>query len=658
MDFRSMKSLFFGLLLIASTVSAQIPERIIIYNDIAWIEPLVILFHSEGSQRKSFKNFPIALSWSEIKNYCRLNHEGNLCTYKMQYNPNAMDPFNKKTLFQFTINLSDGSLGNIDWLYRNSEAPGSKPKGLQKSYVINGHAITTVSFIDTVYQLYNKKGQLNLPIFVNNTNEILTFKFYDMFNEGEHCSSEISSKGYYSFNRIYPQSSKSTLPYFYSSMYKLMKGINCDGEHIADYSFQDIGGVIHEINIQQYPNSGYKITQTKEKVEINYAVPELGVIPHQTLTANKPFSLDLKAFLNKIASGAPKVTMTLTPASVAGLHFDPESMVLSGSPNATGSYRVTVNAHSALGKAYPSSFMLNIGINPSDKPEWKPIATLPAATVGVAYDYDLNRLLAKAPGQVTISMPKDSYPQPDWLDVIDGHLVGSPKSIDAGREHEVILVAESPTGGSTKPLTVLIPVSYDGSLRPVMKPFELEHVANSSLRFNLRNKVIDSTKDANLRISLDRTEPAIDWLHMARADSTLLVGAVPSDVPGQEFKLTFHAHNTQGGDSEPVVATLKITTNSRYKPQFQGANPILPYMLPGTNYFYDFNAHRDIFPEGIPFTIEFAPNTTHPDWLHLEQNRLFADTVPDEVEDFSIFVQIRNIPGGLSSVYELGFVVM
>ena len=84
-------------------------------------------------------------------------------------------------------------------------------------------------------------------------------------------------------------------------------------------------------------------------------------------------------------------------------------------------------------------------------------------------------------------------------------------------------------------------------------------------------------------------------------------------------------------------------------------------IYPGQSFFYDFILNQDIYPEyeQFPYEISFAEGYEQPAWLHLENNKLSADLVPDITEKLiTIKLEIKNRPGGKSKVIQLLLMVM
>ena len=82
----------------------------------------------------------------------------------------------------------------------------------------------------------------------------------------------------------------------------------------------------------------------------------------------------------------------------------------------------------------------------------------------------------------------------------------------------------------------------------------------------------------------------------------------------------------------------------------------IPKAIPGQPFFYDFAAQHVVYPDNIPYQIEWADgdNYAHPGWIELKNNQLIVAEVPD-IDDLIVplYVTIRNIPGGVSGIYKI-----
>ncbi|ARH01210.1 Ig domain-containing protein [Legionella micdadei] len=393
-------------------------------------------------------------------------------------------------------------------------------------------------------------------------------------------------------------------------------------------------------------------------------------IPIQTGTANIPFALDLKKFVNyygeNVQAGVPPQA-ELIPASQDGLFFDPSSFAIVGTPTRTGTYVFSIGATNAYGRAAPTQLIINVGVNPSDKPVFKTHNYIPSATPGKDYRLNLVELLESKhfqPNSPVRFRIDQNEVHPKWLKVDGGgnnYLVGVPQLEDAGNEYEVTLIASTNTGGDSWPLKVRIPVATDPNSKPSIKPFSLEKSVGNEFSYDMRKQVIDPTNDPNPKLVIDHIEPQAEWLQISPIDPTLLTGSVPLDVTGQKYQITLRVNTRIGGDSYPIKVTLSIAADEERKPRFKDANPQMPTVYPGQPFYHDFVLNHDIFPEyeDTPYVVEFAQTHEKPCWLRIEDNKLIADLVPDLEEQFlQIYLTIQNVPGGKSEVIPLSLFVM
>ncbi|MBA2657778.1 MAG: hypothetical protein H0U70_12485 [Tatlockia sp.] len=107
---------------------------------------------------------------------------------------------------------------------------------------------------------------------------------------------------------------------------------------------------------------------------------------------------------------------------------------------------------------------------------------------------------------------------------------------------------------------------------------------------------------------------------------------------------------------------MNIAANPEKIPQFKSANPQLPLVHPGISFEYDFVANNDIYPDynEAPYLIELATEYINPAWLRIENNRLIADFVPENLskKSYELHLTIKNIPGGRSEVIKLTLYAM
>lgn len=190
----------------------------------------------------------------------------------------------------------------------------------------------------------------------------------------------------------------------------------------------------------------------------------------------------------------------------------------------------------------------------------------------------------------------------------------------------------------------------------------MEQLAGSQFYTDVLTHISSPAREANPKIILEKVAPKADWLHVSELNSTALEGVIPLDTTGQKYLITLRASTVAGGASNAITIPLQISVDNERTPQFKAANPHLPLVYPGQDYFYDFVEHQDVFPEyeDAPYTIEFAKEYEYPTWLKLEKNKLFAENVPDDLEpasDITIYVVLKNTPGGSSRVIPLSLTV-
>jgi hypothetical protein len=252
----------------------------------------------------------------------------------------------------------------------------------------------------------------------------------------------------------------------------------------------------------------------------------------------------------------------------------------------------------------------------------------------------------------------ESYP--DWLSIggdSNTLLLGTIPPHEAGTAREVTLIASSNTGGDSEPLKLTIPIAIDPSAKTRINTFSLMKSAGTEFEYDVRHHIVDPVEDASLKLIIDKVEPAISWLRVSPTNKTALLGTVPDDVTGQNYQVSLHANTKMGGNSDQVSILLKIATDPEKVPRFKAANPQLPIIYPGSSFEHDFVLNRDVFPdyEYIPYVIELAPGYNNPSWLRVENNKLIADLVPDDLgeQNIELHLTIKNIPGGKSEIISL-----
>lgn len=415
------------------------------------------------------------------------------------------------------------------------------------------------------------------------------------------------------------------------------------------------------------------VPRLEDRLAIRLAPNSLSMlpIPIQEATANQFFVYNLKPavkFYDENANAGYPAQGIVSPVEQDGLRFDPTSFSITGTPTRTGTYLFKVGAQNAYGTAAPVDFVVQVQVNVKDKPVFKQHYSMASALPDQKYSMNLMDLVESQTGfmltnQVSFRIDTD-LSHPDWLHIAsdDGvRLEGIVPPNAAGQEVEVTLIAFSNTGGDSQPLTVKIPIAYDSEKRPVINPFGLEKLADTDIYEDLSGYIDDPAHDANLKLTLDKVEPAAPWLGISSLNPTVLEGTVPDKDTGQQFKLTLRAHTSVGGASEPIVIPLQISIDPKQTPRFKVAKPLMPIVYPGQPFIYDFVANKDISPEynDAPYEIKFADGFNPPDWLRLEENKLISDMVPEDIYgDIDIKIVIKNIPGGSSGEYLLSLIIM
>ena len=373
---------------------------------------------------------------------------------------------------------------------------------------------------------------------------------------------------------------------------------------------------------------------------------------------------------NDLVARLPGVTqLTVISENQNGLHYDPATMSITGTPARPGIYHFQVIASNGHATTAPQDLQIDVTIDPKDTPLFKMNHTIASAMPDQHYHLNLLDLIKPTSGFMEnnqISFRIDpNFPYPNWLSIdaeVGTFLQGIVPTTDAGLDREVTLIASSNTGGDSLPLTIKIPVAYDPSKKPIVeKGVELTGSAGNTVRIDFRANIIDPSTDGSLKIMLDKIEPAAPWLSISSLNSMELNGVVPKGAEGQEYQITLHANTAIGGNSDARTIPLKIATNENLTPRFYAANPQLPLLYVGQPYSYDFVGNQDVHPQysDIPYTVELAEGHNNPAWLRIEDNKLIVDSVPSKLEQMEqVFITIKNIPGGSSEVLPLKLFTM
>ena len=163
--------------------------------------------------------------------------------------------------------------------------------------------------------------------------------------------------------------------------------------------------------------------------------------------------------------------------------------------------------------------------------------------------------------------------------------------------------------------------------------------------------ITDPSHSPDLEIVIDSIKPEASWL---KAFGTRPEGDIPDayETLGITYNVTLHAHTHVGGDSLSVTIPINIGINKNLTPYFRTDRRVCPNFFAGKSYLCDFVANSAIFPDDIPYTVEFAPNFPIPQWIRLDDNKLIADRVSDKKQISHIYFVLKNIPGGASKIQD------
>lgn len=438
---------------------------------------------------------------------------------------------------------------------------------------------------------------------------------------------------------------------------------------------QHISGALRYVVVGSYKGYRWNALFSSPEIHVTVIPHHLSMqnIPEQRATANQPFIFPLKSVVryydeNQMA-GAPAQAI-VQPIEQDGLRFDPGSFSIVGTPTQIGIYQFSVAVHNANGTTEPVSLVIRVQANAKDKPRFKPHYSMVSGLPEQKYSMNLMELVEPQPGlwvtnQVSFRVVGNQR-NSDWLHIAQDdatHLVGDVPPEVAGQEVEITLVARSNTGGDSDPLIVRIPIAFDSAKKPEFNVFKLEQAAGAKVYEDLAKYIKDPAHDSRLKVVLDKVEPA-DLnlkLNISASNPTVLEGSIPKDATGKLFQLTLRAHTPIGGSSGAIKVPLQINFDQKKKPFFKSPSPVLPMLYPGESYYYDFVEHNDVFPEyeDVPYEISFDEEFVHPKWLRIENNKLIADAVFEDIEDdVLIRLVIKNTPGGKSEVYSLKLKVM
>ncbi|KTD51811.1 hypothetical protein Lqui_0655 [Legionella quinlivanii] len=402
---------------------------------------------------------------------------------------------------------------------------------------------------------------------------------------------------------------------------------------------------------------------------------EIKVIPHplsisasaeQIATANVGFNYNFLNVINyyheNVQSGASPV-IHVVPAEQNGLRFDPALHSLIGKPERPGIYQFQFSASNFYSYTAPAILTINVRENPQDKPVFIPEVVLPPAQALQLYQLNLPALLTANSSFLSnnqIRFRFDSrYSNPDWLLLAEDGL--RLKGIVPDNEEtswNFTLIASSNAGGDSLPKSFIIERAIDPAKKPVLKPITLSAAAGDYFSFNIQDALASASENTDIKVYLDKVEPAAPWIHYSSGSQTGLEGEIPFDAMGEVFHLTIRAANREGGSSDAMSITLTISPNPVYQPRLKDSAFVLPLAYAGQAYHFDFVKEKTIYPDfhSIPYEI-FLSNKcygiSNPPWIRVMDNKLEANIPKELAEDIFSCVQVKNKAGGLSEVIPL-----
>lgn len=374
-------------------------------------------------------------------------------------------------------------------------------------------------------------------------------------------------------------------------------------------------------------------------------------------------------FHSALANLPEPTQFIVEPAAKDGLHYDPSLLSIVGKPTHTGLYHFTIRATNAHETSKPRDLNIMVSFNRSDTPVFKQKYHLISAMHKQNYRLNLMELIEPNQSftlnnQVSFKFDPTKIP-PSWLSIdkeTTSVLKGQPPVYKSSQIEEVTLIATSNTGGDSLPITIQIPIALDSTKRPIIETgIRLSGKPGILFKKNFSVSLIDPTADGSLKIILDKIEPPAPWLFWSTSNPFQLEGIVPKNATGQLYQLTLHANNAIGGDSERVTVPLQIMLDKSQTPHFNVFKPQLPILYPGQPYIYNFTENNEITPlyTQAPYIVELSPDENNPAWLRIENNKLIADEVPDDIDQpQKIFITIKNIPGGKSDVLPVDLFLM
>ncbi len=99
--------------------------------------------------------------------------------------------------------------------------------------------------------------------------------------------------------------------------------------------------------------------------------------------------------------------------------------------------------------------------------------------------------------------------------------------------------------------------------------------------------------------------------------------------------------------------------NKEQPPYFTDNPLVLPPITLGEEYHYDFMQHHDVIPNNVPYQIELAPDNIYAGFVTIKDNVLKTHDLFDfNVQEISLYVLIKNLPGGQSSKQKINIALI
>lgn len=434
------------------------------------------------------------------------------------------------------------------------------------------------------------------------------------------------------------------------------------------YFGNDLGKVTTQklgYNVNLY-EKGHHFNRTFESIAftvrvVPHTLSMSNINDHQA-TANQDFYLPLKPYVKYFDENAQynnDIIGKMVPETQNGLYFDQKSFSILGKPEQIGTMVFSFGAKNKQVETALIPLTIHVNANIKDTPVFKTDYRIASAVANKHFRLNLMDLIEPNASFMTTNqltfMIKPNANNPSWLHISpsDGlSLEGSVPKNAAGQALTITLIAHSNSGGDSQPHTLEIPVARDPEQKPTVQMFKLEYPAGTNVNEDLARYINDSTQDSSLKIVLDKIEPQVSWVSVSNVNSTTLNIQTPKKASGQLYHLTLHANTLIGGDSEAVVIPLQVSLDKSKKPRLD-ENFTLPILFPNQPYQFDFANSTGINPNYTEdaFTVSFAKDYTHPNWIYIQNNQLIAEEIPElETQEISLYLEIKNTPGGSSGV--------